>query len=125
MVRENDRGVLRPVFVFSRVITLNGIEVEAALFSHQFGRHTTNMDLKRQLARVRRLEPQTMNFYMNMGNRPPLARGLYLEIAMIEEQNVSHYESMMEAGATTAGMRMAPAQAFPAMASNGVLPAPA
>lgn len=43
-------------------------------------------------------EQQTMNFYMNIGNRPadPLARGLYLEIAQIEEQHVSHYESILD-----------------------------
>jgi len=43
-------------------------------------------------------EQQTMNFYMNVGNRPenPLARALYLEIAEIEEQHVSHYESILD-----------------------------
>jgi len=43
-------------------------------------------------------EQQTMNFYMTIGNRPlePLARGLYLEIAQIEEQHVSHYESILD-----------------------------
>ena len=43
-------------------------------------------------------EQQTMNFYMNMGNRymEPIARALYLEIAQIEEQHVSHYESIMD-----------------------------
>ncbi len=43
-------------------------------------------------------EQQTMNYYMNAGNRPshPLARGLYLEIAQIEEQHVSHYESCLD-----------------------------
>lgn len=43
-------------------------------------------------------EQQTMNFYMNAGNMPdnPLARALYQEIAMIEEQHVSHYESLMD-----------------------------
>lgn len=43
-------------------------------------------------------EQQTMNFYMNVGNRPmnPLARGLYLEIAQIEEQHVTHYESLLD-----------------------------
>ncbi len=41
-------------------------------------------------------EQQTMNFYMNVGNRPPdmIGRGLYAEIGMIEEQHVSHYESL-------------------------------
>jgi hypothetical protein len=214
-----------------RVITMNGIEVEGALFSHQFARHTTDLELKRQLAMVRRIEQQqqkainwltpgeasplevtigyeqvavdltawvaqnepdayakqcyefglledfdhlyryanlmdllegkkaekivkdltevmpgratilehrhpyddvrkplqlgvshpishlhaltitaaeqqTMNFYMNIGNRPtePLARGLYLEIAQIEEQHVTHYESMQDASASWAEM---------------------
>lgn len=43
-------------------------------------------------------EQQTMNFYMNGGNRPenPLARALYLEIAQIEEQHVTHYESILD-----------------------------
>jgi hypothetical protein len=39
-----------------------------------------------------------MNYYMNAGNIPtdPLARGLYLEIAMIEEQHVTQYESLLD-----------------------------
>lgn len=43
-------------------------------------------------------EQQTMNFYMTVGNRPtdPLARGLYLEIAQIEEQHVTHYETILD-----------------------------
>jgi hypothetical protein len=43
-------------------------------------------------------EQQTMNFYMNIGNRytEPLARALYLEIAMIEEQHVTQYESLLD-----------------------------
>ncbi|WP_142848497.1 hypothetical protein [Telmatospirillum sp. J64-1] len=47
-------------------------------------------------------EQQTMNFYMNIGNRPqePIARALYLEIAQIEEQHVTQYESLMDAGAS-------------------------
>ena len=51
-------------------------------------------------------EQQTMNFYMNIGNRPmeKLARGLYMEIGMIEEQHVTHYESMQDASATWAEM---------------------
>lgn len=47
-------------------------------------------------------EQQTMNFYMTIGNRPmePIARGLYAEIAEIEEQHVSHYESILDPGAS-------------------------
>ncbi len=43
-------------------------------------------------------EQQTMNFYMNVGDRqdPPFGRGLYLEIAQIEEQHVSQYESLAD-----------------------------
>ena len=49
-------------------------------------------------------EQQTMNFYMTIGNRPiePLARGLYLEIAQIEEQHVTQYESMLDGSASSA-----------------------
>jgi hypothetical protein len=47
-------------------------------------------------------EQQTMNYYMTAGNRPtdPLARGLYLEIAQIEEQHVTHYESILDPSLT-------------------------
>jgi rubrerythrin len=47
-------------------------------------------------------EQQTMNFYLTIGNRfiEPIARGLYLEIAEIEEQHVSHYESILDPGST-------------------------
>ncbi|HKP12619.1 MAG TPA: hypothetical protein VJZ91_10930 [Blastocatellia bacterium] len=43
-------------------------------------------------------EQQTMNFYMNIGNRyiEPIARSLYLEIAMVEEQHVTQYESLLD-----------------------------
>jgi hypothetical protein len=43
-------------------------------------------------------EQQTMNFYMNVGNRADtlVGRGLYQEIGMIEEQHVTHYESLMD-----------------------------
>ena len=43
-------------------------------------------------------EQQTMNFYMNIGNRymEPVARALYLEIGQIEEQHVTQYESLLD-----------------------------
>jgi rubrerythrin len=43
-------------------------------------------------------EQQTMNFYMTIGNRfeEHLGRGLYIEIAQIEEQHVTHYESLLD-----------------------------
>lgn len=47
-------------------------------------------------------EQQTMNFYMNLGNTyyNDLGRQLYLEIAMIEEQHVSHYGSLLDPKST-------------------------
>src|SRR5687767_1615845 len=41
-----------------RVIAMNGVEVESIIHSHQFARHTADMDLKRQLAAIRRVEQQ-------------------------------------------------------------------
>lgn len=192
-----------------RIITMNGIEVEAILFSHQLSRHTADPEIKRELARVRyieaqqqkvvnwllpgvssvlettmayeqvavvlttwvaRMEPdpylqqayqfgehrkaesivdnltevmpgrptrfhhrdaydnvrepydrhavnplsklhaltimsaeqQTMNFYMNTGPTymEPIARQLYQEIGLIEEEHVTHYESLVDPGET-------------------------
>lgn len=39
-----------------------------------------------------------MNYYMTIGNRfmEPLARATYLEIGMIEEQHVTHYETILD-----------------------------
>jgi rubrerythrin len=42
----------------TRGILMNGIEVDAALFYHQFHRHTDDTDLRRQLAAIRRVEQQ-------------------------------------------------------------------
>lgn len=225
-IKPYDKEQVDP-YTQCRVITMNGIEVEAVMFSHQFARHTSDLDLKRHLALTRRIEQQqqktinwltpgdastlevtigyeqvavdltawlaqnesdpyakqlydfglledfdhlyryanlmdmiegtkaerivkdltevmpgrptiaehrhphddvrrplklgqvdpishlhaltitaaeqqTMNFYMNIGNRPmePLARGLYLEIGQIEEQHVTHYESMLDPDAS-------------------------
>lgn len=40
----------------ARIILMNGIEVESALFSHQFHRNCTNNELRRDLAMLRRSE---------------------------------------------------------------------
>ena len=47
-------------------------------------------------------EQQTMNYYMNIGNHHPteMGRKLYAEIAMIEEQHVSEYGSLLDANCT-------------------------
>ncbi|MHA6795579.1 hypothetical protein ACVGVM_18975 [Pseudonocardia bannensis] len=43
-------------------------------------------------------EQQVMNLYMNVGPlaMEPIARRLYQEIALIEEEHVTHYESLMD-----------------------------
>ncbi|MFK4034990.1 hypothetical protein ACI2LC_04230 [Nonomuraea wenchangensis] len=41
-----------------RIITMNGIEMEAVLFSHHLARHCPDADLRRRLAQVRAVEAQ-------------------------------------------------------------------
>ena len=47
-------------------------------------------------------EQQTMNYYMNVTNFActDIARKLYQEIALVEEEHVTQYESLMDANAT-------------------------
>ncbi|WP_067811846.1 hypothetical protein [Actinomadura kijaniata] len=47
-------------------------------------------------------EQQTMNFYMTVGPQymEPIARQLYQEIGLIEEEHVTHYESLVDPGET-------------------------
>lgn len=47
-------------------------------------------------------EQQTMNFYMNVGPTymEPIARRLYQEIGLVEEEHVTHYESLVDPGET-------------------------
>ncbi|NLM45811.1 MAG: hypothetical protein GX200_03300 [Firmicutes bacterium] len=56
-----------------RIILMNGIEVEAAFFSHQFHRHCNNNDLRRELALTRRSEQQQqkrINWLSPIGETP-------------------------------------------------------
>lgn len=47
-------------------------------------------------------EQQTMNFYMNVTNlaKSDIGRRLYEEIAMVEEEHVTHYESLLDPNST-------------------------
>ena len=47
-------------------------------------------------------EQQTMNYYMNIANlaKTELSRKLYMEIAQVEEEHVTQYESLLDSGAT-------------------------
>lgn len=63
-----------------------------------YDKHTVDPLSRCHALTITAAEQQTMNFYMNIGNRyvEPLARGLYQEIAMIEEQHVTQYESLLD-----------------------------
>jgi hypothetical protein len=60
--------------------------------------HTVDPLSRMHVMTIVAAEQQTMNFYMNHGADwiEPIARGLYAEIAMIEEQHVTHYESLLD-----------------------------
>jgi hypothetical protein len=58
----------------SRVILMNGIEVESVIFSHQFSRHTDDLELKQALALNRRVDAQQQKLVngLNPGDQTPL-----------------------------------------------------
>lgn len=59
---------------------------------------TADIQTKLNTLIITAAEQQTMNFYMNIGNTyyNDLGRKLYQEIAMVEEQHVSHYGSLLD-----------------------------
>lgn len=63
-----------------------------------FDKNTADILTKLHVLTIVAGEQQTMNFYMNVGNTydTMLGRALYAEIGMIEEQHVSHYESLAD-----------------------------
>ena len=63
-----------------------------------YDKHTADPITKLHVATITAAEQQTMNFYMNVGNRidDEIGRGLYQEIAQIEEQHVTHYGSLAD-----------------------------
>ena len=67
-----------------------------------YEKHTADPQSKLNALTLVAAEQQTMNFYMTIGNRyqEPLARQLYAEIGMIEEQHVTQYESLLDPGET-------------------------
>lgn len=50
----------------TRIILMNGAEFEANWFSHQFSRHCTNNDLRREIALSRRVEQQQQKRISNL-----------------------------------------------------------
>lgn len=53
-------------FTKARMILMNGTEVEAVFFSHNFHRHCNNNDLRRELALTRRIEQQEQKLIINL-----------------------------------------------------------
>jgi hypothetical protein len=60
--------------------------------------HTVHPLSRLHVATIVAAEQQTMNFYMNHGTDwvEPIARSLYAEIAQVEEEHVTHYESLLD-----------------------------
>ena len=63
---------------------------------------TAALETKLCVGVITAAEQQTMNYYMNQTGfyKNDLGRRLYQEIAMIEEQHVTQYKALMEAGTT-------------------------
>lgn len=66
----------------TRIILMNGAEFESNWFSHQFSRHCTNNDLRREIAMSRRVEKQQQ---MKISNLRPLDETI-LETTISYEQ---------------------------------------
>src|SRR4051794_28653143 len=54
-VKPYDKNMVDP-YTRSRIILMNGIEVEGAFFSHNFQRNLEDLELKKKLAYTRRIE---------------------------------------------------------------------
>nr|WP_246096275.1 hypothetical protein [Streptomyces botrytidirepellens] len=67
-----------------------------------YDRTTVNPLSKPHALTIMSAEQQTMNFYMNTGatSMEPIARQLYQEIGLIEEEHLTHYESLVDPGET-------------------------
>jgi hypothetical protein len=72
-VEPYDKLAVHP-YTRTRVILMNGIEVESILFSHQFARQTDNLEILRALALSRRVDQQQQKVIngLNPGNQSPL-----------------------------------------------------
>jgi hypothetical protein len=72
-VKPYDKNEVHP-YTRSRIILMNGIEVEGAIFSHQFARNLNDLELKKQIALTRRVEQQqqkTIN-WLSPGDESPI-----------------------------------------------------
>ncbi|GFO66141.1 hypothetical protein M1B72_05690 [Geomonas paludis] len=72
-VKPYDKNEVHP-YTKARIILMNGVEVEGAIFSHQFHRNCPDMELKKQLALTRRVEQQQQKVinWLSPGDETPL-----------------------------------------------------
>jgi hypothetical protein len=81
-------------------VTADLAMLEAVMLAEAKDRETHTVDplSRMHVMTIVAAEQQTMNFYMNHGTDSvePIARGRYAEIALIEEQHVTHYESLLD-----------------------------
>jgi hypothetical protein len=84
-VEPYDKMSIHP-YSRSRIILMNGIEVESILFSHQFARHTDNPDVKAKLALSRRIEAQQQKAinWLSPGDETPLETTIGYEQVAID-----------------------------------------
>jgi hypothetical protein len=84
-VTPYDKLLIHP-FSRSRIILMNGIEVESILFSHQFARHTDNPDVRERLAVSRRVEAQQQKAvnWLSPGDETPLETTIGYEQVAVE-----------------------------------------
>jgi hypothetical protein len=84
-VEPYDKESIDP-YTRSRIILMNGIEVESVLFSHQFARNTDNPEIKRQLAMSRRIEQQQQKAinWLSPGDETPLETTIGYEQVAID-----------------------------------------
>src|SRR4051794_16982120 len=67
-----------------------------------YNRNTANPLSKLHALTILSAEQQVMFYYMNVGPQymEPIARQLYQEISLIEQEHVTHYESLVDPGET-------------------------
>jgi len=72
-VKPYNKNDVHP-YTKARIILMNGVEVEGALFSHQFSRNCSDLELKRQLALTRKVEQQQQKVinWLSPGDETPL-----------------------------------------------------
>jgi hypothetical protein len=84
-VEPYDKDKVDP-YTRTRVILMNGIEVESVIFSHQFARHTDNPEIRNALALSRRIEQQQQKAVngLNPGDQTPLETTIGFEQVAVD-----------------------------------------